>query len=64
MKHCACDLEHGFDVVACPSCGLPTSHEPPPCDGCGARGAGLVREAVEGVVCERRPTCREEGAVP
>lgn len=37
---------------------------PRPCDACGARVAGLVREVVEGIVCERCPTCRQEGAVP
>lgn len=33
------------------------------CDACGAH-APLTREEVEGVVCERCPRCREEGAVP
>lgn len=36
---------------------------PRPCDACGAH-ASLIREEVEGVVCERCPRCREEGAVP
>jgi hypothetical protein len=33
------------------------------CDACGAH-APLTREEVEGVVCERCPRCREEGAEP
>jgi len=33
------------------------------CDCCGAH-APLTREEVEGIVCERCPTCRQEGAVP
>lgn len=37
---------------------------PRPCDACGARVAGLIREVVEGVICERCPTCVAEGAVP
>jgi hypothetical protein len=37
---------------------------PRPCDACGARVAGLIREVVEGIACERCPTCREEGAIP
>ena len=36
----------------------------PPCDSCGARVAGLIREEVEGVTCERCPTCRQKGAIP
>ena len=36
---------------------------PRPCDACGAH-APLVREVVEGIVCERCERCRREGAVP
>lgn len=34
------------------------------CDCCGAVCAVLIREPVEGVVCERCPECRERGEVP
>ena len=27
---CACGVEHELDEATCPSCGLPTGHEPPP----------------------------------
>jgi len=37
---------------------------PPCCDGCGARGVELVREPVEGIVCERCEHCRALGVVP
>ena len=36
---------------------------PRPCDSCGAH-APLTREEVEGIVCERCPTCVAEGAAP
>ena len=34
------------------------------CDACGVLSAVLIREEVEGLVCERCPECRAQGAVP
>jgi len=34
------------------------------CDACGASTAVLIREEVEGIVSERCPECRAQGAVP
>lgn len=34
------------------------------CDCCGAASPTLIREPVEGVICERCPECRERGEVP
>lgn len=34
------------------------------CDCCGAVCAVLIREPVEGVICERCPECRERGETP
>ena len=34
------------------------------CDCCGAASATLIREPVEGVICERCPECRERGEMP
>ena len=64
MNRCACEIEADLDEAACPSCGAPTGHEPARCDCCGAPSAVLIREPVEGVICERCPECRERGEVP
>lgn len=34
------------------------------CDCCGAASPTLIREPVEGVICERCPECRERGELP
>lgn len=34
------------------------------CDCCGAASPTLIREPVEGVICERCPECRERGEMP
>lgn len=34
------------------------------CDCCGASTPTLIREPVEGVICERCPECRERGEMP
>lgn len=38
--------------------------EMPTCDACGDKVPVVYRDVVEGIACDRCPTCHEEGAVP
>lgn len=42
----------------------PQRDEVPRCDCCGAASPVLIREPVEGIVCERCPDCQREGLAP